>query len=183
MSQTASNLRLVIQITIGTIANQNPNAQSGALCPQNNHLLIVLVAHTRAETLIALRNERCRRNVRATPPKKAASHLFSHPPVAIVFGLFWGDNYLIIDIRLEGGCRTAPARSVAGKSPSENRSRYTGVSQLHSHQSRYTVPLSLFCNNSLVSIPCVHTLVQTEYKNNSVVYLLAQVSISSRRCT
>ena len=30
---------------------------------------------------------------------------------------------------------------VAGKSPCNNGSRYTGVSQLHSHQSHYTVPL------------------------------------------
>ena len=38
-------------------------------------------------------------------------------------------------------CRTGSARVVAGKSPCKNGSRSTGVLQLHSHQSRYTVPL------------------------------------------
>ena len=33
-------------------------------------------------------------------------------------------------------------RGIAGKFPSERASRYTGVSQLHSHKSRYTVPLA-----------------------------------------
>ena len=54
------------------------------------------------------------------PDKKTLSHLSCHPTVTM---------------------STSTARSVAGKFPCNNRSRYTGVSQLHSHQSRYTVPL------------------------------------------
>ena len=38
----------------------------------------------------------------AALPQKAVSHLFSHPPVAILFGVFWRDNRR----RIGGGCVT-----------------------------------------------------------------------------
>ena len=75
---------------------------------------------------------------RATPPKDHVAPVFP-PPVAVVFGVFWRENNRY---EIGGGrCHTGNARGVAGEFPSENGSRYTGVSQLHSHQSRYTVPL------------------------------------------
>ena len=114
----------------------HPLGGTQVLWPQSSYTVLRTQCRSRFPQF-----QRCRRNVAVHPlPQKTVSHLFSHPPVAIAFGVFWR----VKNRHKIGGwrCRTGSARGVAGKSPSNNRSHYTGVSQLHSHQSRYTVPLS-----------------------------------------
>ena len=101
-----------------------------------------MLKHIRVETPIALHSvahrvshrnpaesEMSRQN-RATPPQIKVSHLSPDPPVAL-------------------SSRSQQARGAAGWwrvsrhfRGSENGSRYRGVSQLQSHQSRYSVQLS-----------------------------------------
>ena len=86
------------------------------------------------------------------PPKGGVAPVFPPPLSRLCLECF-------LDNRRKsggGGCRTAPARGVAGKSPSENGSHYTGVSRLHSHQPRYTVPLRAIFSPDIVHIFALH---------------------------
>ena len=63
------------------------------------------------------------------PPNKTLSHLSCHPSVTVLQERFLA----------------------------KNRSRYTGVSQLHSHQSRHTVPLSSCREKMSTNFSCSQT--------------------------
>ena len=82
------------------------------------------------------------RQNRATPPQIKVSHLSPDPPVALSSHSQAGGA--------EGWWRVS--RPFLG---SENGSRYRGLSQLQSHQSRYSVQLrSRKCPKSLNSLEC-----------------------------
>ena len=68
----------------------------------------------------------------------------THPPpprVTTQRCRHWQRRMAIANANANAAMRCTKARGVAGKSPCKNGSHYTWVSQLHSHQSRYTVPL------------------------------------------
>ena len=108
--------------------------------------------HIRVETPIALHSvahrvshqipaesEMSRQN-RATPPKSSlrvkVSHLSPDTPVALPLIRSRQGASL-----RGGGCRGGLVEGIAALLGSENGSRYRGVSQLQSHQSRYSVQL------------------------------------------
>ena len=85
------------------------------------------VAH-RVSPQVPAESEMSRQN-RATPPQIKVSHLSPDPPVALSSH----------SQQAEG--RGGLAEGIAALLGSENGSRYRGVSQLQSHQSRYSVQL------------------------------------------
>ena len=85
------------------------------------------VAH-RVSHQVPAESEMSRQN-RATPPQIKVSHLSPDPPVALSSHFAAG--------RGRGGL----VEGIAALLGSENGSRYRGVSQLQSHQSRYSVQL------------------------------------------
>ena len=92
------------------------------------------VAHRVSHQIPAESEEMSRQN-RATPPQIKVSHLSPDPPVAL--------SCLIRSRQgTKGGCRGGLVEGIAAPLGSENGSRYRGVSQLQSHQSRYSVQLS-----------------------------------------
>ena len=95
------------------------------------------VAH-RVSHQIPAESEMSRQN-RATPPEMKVLHLFPDPPVAVSSHSQQAGGQ-------GGGVAAGWWRVSRHFLGSENRSRYRGVSQLQSHQSRYSVQLSAFSN-------------------------------------
>ena len=89
-------------------------------------------------------NQRCRGKI-ALHPQIKVSHLSPDLPVALS----------CLTRSRQGargeGCRGGLVEGIAALLGSENGSCYRGVSQLHSHQSRYTVQLRLRCEKGMSS--------------------------------
>ena len=77
-------------------------------------------------------SQRCRTKIALHPPKSCAAP-FSGPPCRTFLSFAAG--------RVQGGCRSGLEEGIAVLSGSEKGSRYRGVSQLQSHQLRYSVQL------------------------------------------
>ena len=94
------------------------------------------------------------RGCRATPPTppqiKTLSHLCCHPTVVV---------------------STSTARSVAGRSPSENGSHYTRVSQLLAHLSCHTVPLRLPIGRNFSEMRQAHISFEIRSLNSMLLQL------------
>ena len=74
-------------------------------------------------------NQRCRAKIALHPPKSRCRTFLRTPPPSQAGG------------QGGGGCRGRLVEGITALLGSENRSRYRGVSQLQSHQSRYSVQL------------------------------------------
>ena len=148
--------------TASMLLSKNIHELSGTCVwrPQSRYTM------SRIECRIKFPQNQMSRQNRATPPPPQikVSHLSPVPPRRTFLSFAAG--------RGQGGCRGGLVEGIAALLGSENRSRYRGVSQLQSHQSRYSVQLNFMyevCNGGIQRVRLGSRVERSPVGNSSAV--------------